>query len=192
MGASQRKASGTVAEQAEKERRLDRGKQARRSRGSAPPGAPPRHTGAGSPLRIFKPGQGGYVRWGTAAGCAVIAIAGAHFVYDQMARFTTDLWWRVLLPVAILVVLGYLVFRLVGQSKAAVNFMIATEGEMKKVNWSSRKEVFGATRVVIVMVMALAFFLFVMNIAFILLFRSIKVLKIPVFESIFGGSESGV
>jgi len=70
--------------------------------------------------------------------------------------------------------------------------MIATEGEMKKVNWSSRKEVFGATRVVIVMVLALASFLFVVNMAFIILFKSIKVLKIPIFESILGGSESGV
>jgi hypothetical protein len=52
--------------------------------------------------------------------------------------------------------------------------------------------VFGATRVVIVMVFALASFLFVVNIAFIILFRSIKVLKIPIFESILGGSESGV
>lgn len=192
MGASRRKASGTVAEQAEKERRVDRGRQARRARGPAASSPSPRHAGAGSPLRIFKPGQGGYVRWGTAIGCAVITVAGAHFVYEQMARFTTDLWWRVLVPVAILVVLGYLVFRLVGQSKTAVDFMIATEGEMKKVNWSSRKEVFGATRVVIVMVLALASFLFVVNMVFIIFFKSIKVLKIPIFESILGGSESGV
>jgi preprotein translocase SecE subunit len=192
MGASQRKAAAGVAEQEERKRRVDRGKETPRSRGSAPSPAPPRPAAGGSPLRIFKPGQGGYVRWGTAIGCAVITIAGAHFVYEQMARFTTDLWWRVLVPVGMLVVLGYLVFRLVGQSKTAVDFMIATEGEMKKVNWSSRKEVFGATRVVIVMVLALACFLFVVNMAFILLFKSIKVLKIPIFESIFGGSESGV
>ncbi|MBI1827694.1 MAG: preprotein translocase subunit SecE [Planctomycetes bacterium] len=56
--------------------------------------------------------------------------------------------------------------------------MIATEGEMKKVNWSSRREVVGSTKVVILFSMAMALYLFVVDIVFQTLFQAIGVLKL--------------
>jgi preprotein translocase SecE subunit len=143
------------------------------------------HAG-GSPLRVFKPGQGKWVRWCTAAGAGALAVAGAGFVREQLPRFTDSQYLLTLIPVACLLVIGYIIYWAVGRSETIVNFMIATEGEMKKVNWSSRKEVWGATRVVIVTVLALAFVLFVVDIIFMIFFSSIDVLQMDIVERFFG------
>lgn len=144
------------------------------------------HSG-GTPFRVYKPGQGNYVRWGTAAGAGVIAVAGAMFVRDQLPAFVGDNQLALtLIPVGVILILGYLIWWLVGRHEGVVNFMIATEGEMKKVNWSSRREVWGATKVVIVTVFALAGVLFVVDIFFMLVFSSIGVLKIPILQNMFG------
>ncbi|MCH9001912.1 MAG: preprotein translocase subunit SecE [Planctomycetes bacterium] len=55
--------------------------------------------------------------------------------------------------------------------------MIATEGEMKKVSWSSKEEVIGSTKVVIMFTFMLALFLFVVDMVFQQAFRLIGVLK---------------
>lgn len=149
-----------------------------------PPGPPARRPGGPSGFHVFKPGQGAYVRWGSAAAAAIVVLGLADFVYDHLAWFSD--WVRYLVPVVLLAGLGYFVFRLVGQSRSTVDFMILTEGEMKKVNWSTRREVFGATRVVIVTVLALASILFAVNLLFIFLFESMKVLRIGMLERLFG------
>ncbi|MCH7993750.1 MAG: preprotein translocase subunit SecE [Planctomycetes bacterium] len=55
--------------------------------------------------------------------------------------------------------------------------MIATEGEMKKVSWSSKEEVIGSTKVVIMFTFMLALFLFVVDMVFQQVFKWIGVLK---------------
>jgi len=57
-------------------------------------------------------------------------------------------------------------------------FLSATEGEMKKVNWSTRKEVLGSTRVVIVIAFLIAVCLFVVDFGFGWFFRTIGLLEI--------------
>jgi preprotein translocase SecE subunit len=146
-------------------------------------GPPPRRAGGGSALHVYKPGQGAHVRWGTAAAGGVVVLGLAAFVHEQLVWFTD--WVRYLIPVALLVVLGYLVFRFVGQSRSVVDFMIATEGEMKKVNWSTRREVLGATKVVIVAVMSLGIMLFVVDIFFMFFFDAIDVLKVDMVGRLF-------
>lgn len=47
-----------------------------------------------------------------------------------------------------------------------VDFLIATDSEMKKVNWTSRRELIGSTKVVIVFMFFIAFLLFVIDILF--------------------------
>ena len=141
------------------------------------------------PFRIIKPGQGLHVRWGTAIGAGVLGVALADFVYSRIqviAFVESHFFLRALIPVIVLLACAYLIFWLVGRSPQAVDFMIATEGEMKKVNWSTRKEIWGATKVVIVTVLALAFILFVVDIAFILMFATIGVLKFNVWREILG------
>lgn len=68
-------------------------------------------------------------------------------------------------------------FVFVGTKKSSVEFLIATDGEMKKVNWTSYKEVKGSTIVVIAATFLIAGFLFVVDIAFSNFFSFIQVLE---------------
>ena len=63
--------------------------------------------------------------------------------------------------------------------------MIATEGEMKKVNWSTRREILGSTKVVIVSVIILSMILFLVDVAFMGFFILIGVLKSNILKRIF-------
>ena len=58
-----------------------------------------------------------------------------------------------------------------------VDFMIATESEMRKVNWPTRREIIGSTWVVIGGTALMATLLFVVDISFAMLFRTIGVLE---------------
>jgi len=60
----------------------------------------------------------------------------------------------------------------------SVDFLIATEGEMKKVNWSTRREVVGSTTAVIVTAVLIAVFCFGIDRAFFWFFAQIKVLDV--------------
>ncbi|MEK7731025.1 MAG: preprotein translocase subunit SecE, partial [Planctomycetota bacterium] len=57
------------------------------------------------------------------------------------------------------------------------DFMIATEGEMKKVSWSSKREIIGSTKVVILFTLLMSLFLFIVDIVFMELFGGMGVLK---------------
>jgi len=59
-----------------------------------------------------------------------------------------------------------LVYWYAGRKPGAVDFLIATDGEMKKVNWSTRKEIVGSTWVVIAASVLIAAFLFAADFAF--------------------------
>ncbi len=187
MSESESKLGTAVGSDFEEEREEERG------RGSGGPPTPPtKPTTAGhGPFHILKPGQGKYVRAGTAAGVGLLAIAGALFLSDQMQVFNVvaeNQILRLMIPVAFLVVIAYLVFLVVGRKESVVDFMIATEGEMKKVNWSTRREVWGATRVVIVTVFALGLLLFIVDAVFMVLFGKIGVLQnVRLLDILFGG-----
>lgn len=141
----------------------------------------------GNPFTVYKPGQGARVRWGTAAGFAVIALAAVMFVYDQLPRLNAAFAVRTLIPVLLLAGAAYLIFWLVGRKENFVDFLILTEGEMKKVNWSTRAEIIGSTRIVIVTLLALGFFLFLVDLLFIVFFSRIGVLKVDAWRALFGG-----
>jgi preprotein translocase SecE subunit len=62
---------------------------------------------------------------------------------------------------SLVVVVGViLIYWYVGRKPATVDFLIATDGEMKKVNWSTRKEIVGSTWVVIGASVLIAAYLF--------------------------------
>ena len=65
----------------------------------------------------------------------------------------------------------------VGSHRKAVEFLVATDGEMKKVNWTSYKEVKGSTIVVIVATFLIAGFLFGVDTIFAKVFTAIGVLQ---------------
>jgi len=71
-----------------------------------------------------------------------------------------------MVPVGLFVALGLLIFWLVGRKVSIVDFMIAAEGEMKKVSWSSRREIAVSTFIVIVVVILVAMLLGVTDLSF--------------------------
>ena len=66
--------------------------------------------------------------------------------------------------------LAFLIYWLVNKPSIA-DFMIAAEGEMKKVSWSSRQEIVVSTTIVIIVVILTAILLGVTDVTFKLFFN---------------------
>ena len=169
--------------------------QAKPGKPAAPRGAPAAGKAPGSRriFEIYKRGQGYYTRMGTAIGGGVIVLAGMNYLYQQLGvvydpERTWTLYLRYGLPVAFGVVLGLALLWVAGLNRRCGDFFIATEGEMKKVSWSSRREIIGSTKVVILFTVILAALLFCVDILFMLFFSTIKVLRVQpeVLRRIFG------
>jgi preprotein translocase SecE subunit len=84
--------------------------------------------------------------------------------------------------IALGIAIGFLVadsiitLRLMNKT-ATVDFLIATDSEMKKVNWTSRRELIGSTKVVVVFMFLIAGILFLVDQIFHLLFWGVGVLR---------------
>ena len=79
--------------------------------------------------------------------------------------------------VAIAMLLGsILTYWLVGVKERTAEFLIATDGEMRKVNWSTRKDVLSSTWVVIMWSILLAGGLFLIDFMFSSFFKIIKLI----------------
>ena len=145
----------------------------------------------GLALRIYKAGQGYYTRLGTAIGIGIVAVCGAYFLLDELGMLDLPVSYRLSVqygvPASFLIVVGVLIYWLVGMARGPNDFFIATEGEMKKVSWSSRKDVVRSTKVVISSVLMLGAMLFVVDLAFMWFFHLLGVLKVfPDFARVFG------
>ncbi len=134
--------------------------------------------------RIYKPGQGFYTRIGTAIGIGILAVGGAAWLFsltgqmmDRGASYFLPVQYSV--SVGFLLIVGLLTYWIVGLNSKANDFFIATEGEMKKVNWSTRREIIKSTQVVIITVILLATLLFVVDLIFMSVFYAIGVIKVP-------------
>ena len=157
------------------------------SRHGPPPGgdggyrAEPPAGGTRGFFQQYKREQGKSIRWGT-LGCTGALIAwGAVFLYDQLQVYEGDEWWRMLITIVIPIVFAGMFFALVWWvafvSRTSSDFMIATEGEMKKVSWSSKREIIGSTKVVILFTLLMSFFLFAVDLAFQAMFSGMGILK---------------
>lgn len=79
---------------------------------------------------------------------------------------------------AALLLLSALVIYLVAGAKPKTNeFLIAVDSEMKKVNWSTRREIVGSTWVVVTVCFLLTAILFSIDLGFGTFFRAIGILK---------------
>lgn len=139
-----------------------------------------RSSGGPSFFEMYKPSQGYYTRLGTAIGGGVLALGLGKFVYDNLAfdqSWTPGMYLKVGIPAMVVVALGVLIWWVVGVHRRSCDFMIATDGEMKKVNWSTRREVIASTKVVIVVTLLMAGILFVIDLGFMNFFRLIGVLR---------------
>lgn len=131
-------------------------------------------------FQLYKKGQGYYTRVGTAIGAGILAAGLADFVHSQLifdADWAPGLWLKIGIPVLILVGLGVGIYWLVGVNRRSCDFLIHTNNEMKKVNWTSRREIIAATKVVILVTFLTAIVLFVVDFAFMRFFNWIDVLR---------------
>lgn len=136
-------------------------------------------------FRILKPTQGKRVRLVTGLGAGLLLVAAWVWLESQLrtAAFIGDReWLAAVIALAVCGAIAAVVWYLVGVKPGSVDFMVATESEMKKVTWSSRKEVWGATKVVIGMVLLMTVGLFVVDLLFTLFFDWIGVLESPFFK----------
>ena len=124
---------------------------------------------------IYKRGQGKYTRLGTFIGIVAVGLIGAVYLSQRIGAYTSNAFVRFGVPVVLVGALAGLMFWVVNRPSSA-DFMIATESEMKKVSWSSRKEVVGSTKVVIVTTFILAIILFGVDFLFTLIFHGMGIL----------------
>jgi preprotein translocase subunit SecE len=120
-------------------------------------------------FEFYKRGQGRYVRIITFVAAMVITAVGVAELSVKLKPYVGT-YVRFGVPAALVVLVGLLLFRVVNRQKSA-DFLIATESEMKKVSWSSKKEIVGSTKVVIVTTFILAGLLFGVDMIFVLVFR---------------------
>lgn len=146
-------------------------------------------------LEVYKPAQGRRIRMATGVCAAVLTVWCAIFLFEKLAVFELSRteagrYLQFGLSAAIVLVFGAWSFHLLGRSPRVVDFLIATEGEMKKVHWTSRREVIGSTRVVIFVMVVLAAALFVIDLGLMVFFTEIGVLRIggDLIAGMLGGS----
>ncbi|MGA2071519.1 MAG: preprotein translocase subunit SecE [Sedimentisphaerales bacterium] len=106
-------------------------------------------------VSVYKRGQGKYTRMISALGGAVIVALGCLQLYRTLDAADIGLWVETMVPVGLFIALSVLMIWMVNKPNIA-DFMISAEGEMKKVNWSTRQEVAVSTIVVISVVIILA------------------------------------
>jgi preprotein translocase SecE subunit len=121
-----------------------------------------------------RPGLGRAVRTSAFGGIGALALFGSYALY--MAPTIHSLWWTdilgpamifgkalslkpILFP-AVAVFLSVMsgIFLLLNQEKWA-DFLIETEGEIKKVSWPARKEFMGSAMIVVLVVAVVSMFL---------------------------------
>ena len=160
-------------------------------RDERPSPRPSQPHGAGF-FAIYKKGQGYWTRMGTAAGALLLGALTAYNLYVilqylmhmESTAAGADRERQIAIGVAagFFFAFAFFAWRLMNKP-SNVDFLIATDSEMKKVNWTSRKDLIGSTKVVIVFMFLIALILFLVDIIFSYFFYIIGVLK----HSPFGG-----
>ena len=149
------------------------------------PPEPQRRAEASGPgfFHVYKPGQGYWTRMGTAGAAALLGALTGHFLYLQLPVWLRNLGMgdranmtSIYIIAGLLVAWGVFVWYMLNKPTNA-DFLIATDSEMKKVNWTSRRELIGSTKIVIIFMFLIAFLLFAFDIVFGYLFYFLDVLK---------------
>lgn len=129
---------------------------------------------------IYKPGQGYWTRLMSAIGWGVIVGFAALWAWTELATAQVSFQTVYLqggVAAGVLLLGGALVYYFVYIRSKTSEFLIATDGEMRKVNWSTRREIMGSTWVVIAISVLIAALLFVVDIVFSQFFKWIGVLQ---------------
>ena len=130
---------------------------------------------------IYKSGQGYWVRMMSAIGFFLLVLMGIVWLTDQLAGVQiTDIepvYIQGGVAILTFVIFGLIGYHLIGRRPKFVDFMIATEGEMRKVNWSTRREIVGSTILVILLTLFIALFCQVVDLLFSWFFQWVDVLQ---------------
>jgi preprotein translocase subunit SecE len=111
-------------------------------------------------FNLYKRSQGRIARQTTFAALAIIVALGCWSLSEYLTGSSTTVRFGV--PLAILAAGLWAAFRVVHMPDFA-DFLIAVEGEMNKVSWPSRGELFRASIVVMVVIFVLAGLLFLFD-----------------------------
>ncbi|NLH15642.1 MAG: preprotein translocase subunit SecE [Phycisphaerae bacterium] len=122
-------------------------------------------------LKIYKSGQGYNTRMWSGVAAFTILAAGCFVLYRELA-VAENIWIQALVPVALCAVGGGILYWMMNLPKVA-DFMIASEGEIKKVSWSSRSELVASTTIVLVVVVVLSLLIMFTDYIFGLLFTQL-------------------
>ena len=147
----------------------------------------PTATGDGGFFTIYKRGQGYWTRMGTVLAVALIAFLFAEFVYGRLKvgvtvhKWPLNTWMMVAIAAGVFAAIMLVAWRFMNKP-SNVDFLIATDSEMKKVNWTTKKELIGSTKVVIFFVTLISVLLFALDLLFGYLFYVIKVLEFGPFQ----------
>ena len=131
-------------------------------------------------MGIYKKGQGYYTRLCTTIAYALLVAMGALWLAQQFQGVQLGfpaIYAQASAAVILIAVFGLLGYWLIGKKPKTVDFLVATEGEMKKVNWSTRREVVGSTFIVIVISAFIAALCMVFDFVFAWFFTLIDVLE---------------
>ena len=144
------------------------------ARAAAQPGGPRFFT-------IYKKGQGYWTRMGTALGAGFLGLMISFELYDKIPTMLSGEQSRdrkIAMSVAAVFLIAYSVWAWWFINKpSTADFLIATDSEMKKVNWTTRKELIGSTKIVILFMFLIAIYLFACDLLFGGFFHVIKVLR---------------
>jgi len=121
-------------------------------------------------FEIYKRGQGKHTRLWSGLGGGLVVALGCLALYKKLEGSDLNLWVTIMVPAGLFVVFSYVIFWLLNKP-AIADFMIESEGEMKKVNWSSRREIAVSTLIVICVVIIMAVLLGVTDLGFQLFFQ---------------------
>lgn len=133
-------------------------------------------------IGIYKQGQGYWTRLMSAIGLGLLVFMGGAWLSRQVETVSLfglePVFTQALAFVIVALVFGSLGYKYLARYPRSVDFLIATEGEMKKVNWSSKKEIMGSTWVVIGFAVLIAILCFLLDLAFQGIFKWAGVLEV--------------
>jgi preprotein translocase subunit SecE len=139
-------------------------------------------------FRVYKPGQGYYTRLGTALGAGIIILFTGYFVWKQAPLLVNafsipknyERYFQLGCVLAVVLIMGSFTWWMTNKPKS-VNFLSEVDSEMKRVNWATRAEWIGSTRIVIIFMLLITALLFAYDIIFRNFFYLIGVLKTGLF-----------
>ena len=134
-------------------------------------------------LSIYKKGQGYWTRLMTAIAAGLIIFMGAWWLWQHLEAIDygdlPEVYVGAGAALLFVVCFGWIAYWLIGTRRKSVDFLIATEGEMKKVNWSTRREITGSTIVVILFAALISLFCWAFDKVFFFFFVWARVLDVP-------------